>query len=213
MLLVAEISSSTTTGDESRNPNMTSYPSYYIPIPTSCSSFLNGFDRAINSCIPSGKRTLRNLVNQSQRKNHHHQQQLRTTVESSLASNSKQGFDCSRKTSEWDEQLNDTLFTHTKWNSLGTINMGDHQLARFAGFFSLFLKRSLGVKLSGGGLLGNRARTLESFLLLAAEVKFIRVVIHAPSIRIHLLGALLVKFFQPAIKNIIRKWSLNRMRK
>ena len=69
--------------------------------------------------------------------------------------------------------------------------------------FSLFLKKmiSLGVKLSiWGCLLGYGARTLESFLLLAAEVKFVRVVVHAAGVGVHLLGALLVKFFQAAIK-------------
>jgi hypothetical protein len=45
---------------------------------------------------------------------------------------------------------------------------------------------------------------LKSLLLLTTEVEFVGVVVHATSIGIHLLGTLLVKFFQPGNGKTIR---------
>jgi hypothetical protein len=62
--------------------------------------------------------------------------------------------------------------------------------------FSLFAKITGSKTLND--LLGYGAGFLKSLLLLTTEVKFIGVVIHATSIRVHLFGTLLVKFFQQA---------------
>uniref|UniRef100_A0A0A9F990 NADH-ubiquinone oxidoreductase 19 kDa subunit n=1 Tax=Arundo donax TaxID=35708 RepID=A0A0A9F990_ARUDO len=78
--------------------------------------------------------------------------------------------------------------------------MGDHELGLSA-FFSLFVKIT-GSKILKG-LLRYGAGFLKCLLLLATEVEFIGVVIHATGIGVHLLGALLVKFFQPGNGNTI----------
>jgi len=47
-----------------------------------------------------------------------------------------------------------------------------------------------------------RASFLKCLLLFATQIKFICIVIHATNVSIHLVCALLVKIFQPAVANI-----------
>lgn len=67
--------------------------------------------------------------------------------------------------------------------------------------FSLFAKIT-GSKILND-LLGYGAGLLKSLLLLTTKVEFIGVVIHATGISVHLLGTLLVKFFQPVNENTV----------
>jgi hypothetical protein len=54
-------------------------------------------------------------------------------------------------------------------------------------------------------LLRYGAGSLKSLLLLTAEIEFVGVVVHATSISIHLIGTLLVKFFQPGNEKVINQ--------